>query len=228
MPDVLLKALCAALDHLSAGVVTSFPHGKILHANRAAQEMMASSWPIREQDGYLQGEDRNRTDILLQGLAQVADEAAMTNSHDAHLDICLTARSSRLRAATATLKPLFIPLQPADRVGSVIALFITRSENEGRGGLAGIAECFELTPAETRALECFVQGSCVTEVARALALSENTVKTHLKNIFAKTGLSRQAQLMKLVGEMRPPVRALQSRKRLVRGRCETGAKLQNY
>ncbi|MGA9265627.1 MAG: LuxR C-terminal-related transcriptional regulator, partial [Rhodomicrobium sp.] len=53
-----------------------------------------------------------------------------------------------------------------------------------------------------------VEGGTVAEAAHALAVSENTVKTHLQNIFAKTRSSRQAQLMKLVNDLRPPLRRM--------------------
>ena len=51
-----------------------------------------------------------------------------------------------------------------------------------------------------------MQGSSVAETASALAISQNTVKTHLQNIFAKTGSTRQPQLLRLVSELNPPIR----------------------
>jgi len=38
----------------------------------------------------------------------------------------------------------------------------------------------------------------VPEVAAILGLGQQTVKTHLKRLFAKTGTARQAELVKLV------------------------------
>jgi DNA-binding CsgD family transcriptional regulator len=38
----------------------------------------------------------------------------------------------------------------------------------------------------------------VPEVAAILGLGQQTVKTHLKRLFAKTGTARQALLVKLV------------------------------
>jgi DNA-binding CsgD family transcriptional regulator len=56
-----------------------------------------------------------------------------------------------------------------------------------------------------KTLEQFAQGSSVAETASALAISQNTVKTHLQNIFAKTGATRQPQLLRLVSELNPPI-----------------------
>jgi DNA-binding NarL/FixJ family response regulator len=44
-----------------------------------------------------------------------------------------------------------------------------------------------LSPRELTVLEQVARGTTVAEVARALSVSENTVKTHLKSIYAKLG-----------------------------------------
>ena len=46
-----------------------------------------------------------------------------------------------------------------------------------------------LTPGETRILREIVGGKSNKEIARALKISENTVKTHVKNVFDKLGVS---------------------------------------
>lgn len=47
----------------------------------------------------------------------------------------------------------------------------------------------ELTPAEANVLRMIVGGMSNKEIAFALDISENTVKTHVKNIFDKIGVS---------------------------------------
>jgi DNA-binding NarL/FixJ family response regulator len=54
------------------------------------------------------------------------------------------------------------------------------SENIGRE---------ELTPTETRILNAVVAGKSNKEIAYDLNISENTVKTHVKNVFEKLGVS---------------------------------------
>jgi DNA-binding CsgD family transcriptional regulator len=60
------------------------------------------------------------------------------------------------------------------------------------------ARQFQLTPSEVRVLDAVLKVSGVSEIADALGVSESTVKTHLQNIFGKTGVRRQADLIKLV------------------------------
>lgn len=47
----------------------------------------------------------------------------------------------------------------------------------------------ELTPMERKVLAMIVEGKANKEIANNLDISENTVKTHVKNIFGKLGVS---------------------------------------
>jgi len=63
---------------------------------------------------------------------------------------------------------------------------------------------FGLTPAQTRIALYLAQGGAVSEFAREFGVSEQTVRTHLKAIFAKTGVTRQAELAAmLAGNSKP-------------------------
>ena len=45
----------------------------------------------------------------------------------------------------------------------------------------------------------------VPDVAEALGIAETTAKTHLAHLYAKTGTSRQADLVKLVAGFASPL-----------------------
>lgn len=57
---------------------------------------------------------------------------------------------------------------------------------------------FDLTPAEARAARAIAQGMTVAEIAASGKVTSETVRTHVKAILAKTGLSRQADLVALL------------------------------
>ncbi len=201
MGNGLFAALCAALDQFDAGFVAVFPDGKILHANRIAHEMMSDGWPIQACDGALQASSKKATVLLLKGLQHVTENSDGSLSEDICLDICLADAASSRGVAVATIKRLAgAKLDPPP-----VGLFVTNIRRRGDCALSAIADCFGLTPAETRTLHHFVEGGTVAEAARALAVSENTVKTHLQNMFAKTRSSRQTQLIKLVRDLTPPL-----------------------
>ena len=93
----------------------------------------------------------------------------------------------------------------AERTSAVGALFIWKAELDGRSCAGLIDRAFELTPAELRVMQSIVEVGGVPETAVARGIAETTVKTHLHRVFAKTGVSRQADLVKLAAGFSNPV-----------------------
>jgi DNA-binding CsgD family transcriptional regulator len=57
---------------------------------------------------------------------------------------------------------------------------------------------FGLTPAEARLVLRLMAGDSLRAAAKALGIQYETVRTHLKSIFQKTGTCRQAELVIVV------------------------------
>ncbi len=58
---------------------------------------------------------------------------------------------------------------------------------------------FDLSPAEARVARRLIEGQAVTEIATGSGLSESTIRNQLRSIFAKTGASRQSELVLMCG-----------------------------
>ncbi len=58
---------------------------------------------------------------------------------------------------------------------------------------------FDLTPAEARLASQVTEGRSIEQIALSSGLSHNTIRTHLKSVFLKTGVQRQAELVSLLG-----------------------------
>jgi DNA-binding CsgD family transcriptional regulator len=56
-----------------------------------------------------------------------------------------------------------------------------------------------LSPQETRITLHLIDGGTVATAAETFGLAESTVRTHLKSVFSKTGVRRQAALPSLLG-----------------------------
>ena len=69
------------------------------------------------------------------------------------------------------------------------------------------AKLYGLTGGELRVLLAMAPGLGVKEAAEVLGIGETTAKTHLQHIFAKTGTSKQSELMHLFMGAAPPIRA---------------------
>jgi DNA-binding CsgD family transcriptional regulator len=72
--------------------------------------------------------------------------------------------------------------------------------------MSWIMDGYGLTQAEAKVALAASSGLSIPETANRLGLSPNTIKTHLRRIFAKTGTSRQTELARLmasIGLLRP-------------------------
>jgi len=63
---------------------------------------------------------------------------------------------------------------------------------------------YDLTAAEARIARGIVTGAALNHVAHELGVSPQTARTHLKRIFVKLGVSRQAELITLLSHAAPP------------------------
>ena len=88
---------------------------------------------------------------------------------------------------------------------AIAAVFIARADTAPQMPAAALALEYDVTPAEARVLELIVEGRKPREIAETLGVSINTVRTHLARLFHKTGTSRQAELVAMMGRMTPSV-----------------------
>jgi DNA-binding CsgD family transcriptional regulator len=64
---------------------------------------------------------------------------------------------------------------------------------------------FDLTPAEARAARWIAGGGTIEGLAKRLGRSPDTIRSQLKGIFAKTGVSRQVELVALLSGTAQPI-----------------------
>jgi DNA-binding CsgD family transcriptional regulator len=57
---------------------------------------------------------------------------------------------------------------------------------------------FGLTPAQARLASALLTGKTLTSYAESAGISINTAKTQMRQIFQKTGQSRQADLIRVI------------------------------
>ena len=61
-----------------------------------------------------------------------------------------------------------------------------------------LAQTYGLSTRETQIVSIFAQGRSAARIAEQLTLSENTVKTHLQNSYAKAGVHSKQELLDLI------------------------------
>jgi DNA-binding CsgD family transcriptional regulator len=192
--------MAQTLDALRCAVLLADERGTILHANRAAEQMLQNSGPIQSAKGILQA-----------SLPSAASELRAALSVAASNDTGISRSGAAIRLTEPGMPPVFahvLPLTGSDvrtrlQPSAVAAVFIGAPVDE-QDGAAMAATAFGLTPAETRVLKSLLAGRTLAETATALGVTRSTANTHLDHIFAKTGVTRQADLIRLALEMISP------------------------
>jgi DNA-binding CsgD family transcriptional regulator len=77
-----------------------------------------------------------------------------------------------------------------------VAVFIRDPAGSPQNARVMLRKLFRLTPTETELALLLVDGLTLDEAADALGVTKNTARAHLRGVFAKTGATRQAVLVK--------------------------------
>jgi DNA-binding CsgD family transcriptional regulator len=186
------------LDRLDRAIVVTGPKGEIRFANRAADRLLSRGNGMDATRGRLRASHPSDTDALRRlidgatrtgvGTGQIAVDAVAIRCSDDGPPLAVVAEP--LAAAHGSR----LGHEPSP--GAV--LFIGESEASSRPSVDRLRVVYGLTPAEARLTSLVVDGHDIASAARAAAVSENTVKYHLKTIFGKVGVSRQTQLVRRV------------------------------
>lgn len=81
---------------------------------------------------------------------------------------------------------------------AAVMVFVVDPANRRSIPLGQIMDAYGLTHAEARVALAASSGNTIQETAQSLNLSPNTIKTHLRRVFAKTATARQAELAGLI------------------------------
>ena len=184
----------ALLDNPRIGVVHLDRRGRILAANDRARGLLRHGEELSDADGVLQArapDDQGR-------LARLVAEALPTSGAVPVSGSMQLGRVSGLPPFVVHIKPVGVP-QPDYGARPVAALvLIVEPGCHPRLDSALVARTLRLTPAENQVAALLADGKTVRDIALATGRRESTIRSHVKHMFAKHGLSRQADLVRLV------------------------------
>ncbi|MGZ3309485.1 MAG: helix-turn-helix transcriptional regulator [Xanthobacteraceae bacterium] len=191
------------LDGLSAGMILVDGIGRVVHANAAGNAILGAADFLRTVHGRLVAGDA-RTNAAFREILAAADagDAAVGLRGIA---LPLTAHDGERYVAHVLPLTSGVRRQAGLAFNAVAALFIRKAALAASTTPDVIGRMYKLTPAELRVLLAIVDVGGVPEVAAALGVASTTIKTHLNRLFEKTGVCRQADLVKLVAGFSTPL-----------------------
>ncbi|MBY8604880.1 MAG: helix-turn-helix transcriptional regulator [Burkholderia sp.] len=187
----------STIDRMLVGTAILDERGTIMRTNSVADEIFAECDGLRVRGGTLEAsyplEDRKLQKLIRQVLAE---RTGVTPSVAHAIAVPRPSGKPRLgvliRAVPLSEWSEDNPRRPA------CAIFIRDAERKSQASHDIVRKLFDLTPAETALALALVNGQTLEEAADELAISKNTARSHLRAIFSKTGVTRQATLVRML------------------------------
>ncbi|MYA31827.1 MAG: helix-turn-helix transcriptional regulator [Gammaproteobacteria bacterium] len=186
--------LTQLLDITGVGVIQLDARRRIVAANDRALSVLQAGDALRDKSGFLFAKAQTDDEALQAALAR-----ALTPFGNPGEGGSLTIKRS------APMPPLVLHVNPlpgreASLRGWPAAALVLLAE-PARGARIDpdlAAAVLGLTPTESRVAVMLAEGIDVRDIASAMERKESTIRYHVKQIYAKHGLRRQAELVRLV------------------------------
>ena len=192
--NALGASLTGLLDHVGTGVIQLDRRGRVTAANDHARALLRAGTGLADRDGGLRA-TLPREDAALQGLLARALPSSGGPGAGGSMTVRRGESGSQLVLHVSPLREggpeprsteagaLVLAVDPAARTGL---------DRERVGALLG------LTPRESHLAVALAEGRTVQDVTREWGRSVNTVRWHLQHVYAKLGVSRQADVVRAV------------------------------
>lgn len=200
------QALEAVLHGLSTPVFLVTAVGQVFFMNAPAERLIRTSDGLLMESGELRAFLSSETHTL---------RVLITGAAEATGKQCATALKSKKPGGTLRISrpygrdPLEVLVSPLPsrhddwilRQPPLAAIFVT-DQSRLHAGDSIVARLHGLTLMETRVAGAVSRGLAGKEICRELEISYNTLKTHLKHIYAKTHARHQTDLVRVLAS--PP------------------------
>ncbi len=191
--EALGESLTDLLDSSRMGVIHLDQRGRVMAANDRARAILRHGAGLSDRGRELRArnpDDHAQLERLIAGALPSAGVAVGGS--------LLLRRSSGVSPVVVHTKPVVMP-QPdygAQRV-AVLVLLVAPGQ-QARIDPAPVATTLGLTRAESEVAVALAQGQTVRDIAGTTGRQVSSIHWHLKRIYRKLGIARQAELVQLV------------------------------
>ena len=189
-----LSALTDSIHLLPGGVVIVNSQARILVMNRSAETILAARNGLREGPAGLLASKATESKALQAAIATAV--AARDGAINAPVLIAIS-RDAFQRPLQVLIAPL-PPQTAGSHRQSAAVLFITDPDDQCEPNFGLLRQLFGFTHTESRVAAALMQGKSVTEIASEFRVTLNTIRAHMKQVFAKTDTRRQGELIRLL------------------------------
>jgi len=184
-----------AIDQMKVGAIILDQTGRVLSVNQRARDLLA------QRDG-----------VALRNESLVLSTREQTLELRERVDRVI---ANQQKGGAAVIEVMRIPRSGGGEFGLVIrpvptnqwteaeavptaAIFLSDPLEQAEAPVQVIKQLFGFTQAEATLALLMANGLTLDEAAEEMHVSRNTVRTHLRAVFAKTGVTRQPMLVSLI------------------------------
>ena len=187
------------LDRLEQAILFVDENATVLFANSAAEMLMRAEAGLWRQGGVLQGHVLSETANL-----QAAVMRCGRAESGAGAFVALSRPGRSPLAVRVTPAPGELPAWLAQRPAAILC--VTDPDRSPKPPPRLLQEQFGLTRAQAALAIEILEGDGIQAAADRLLISRATARTHLAQIFEKTGAHRQAELLRILTAAQPSLR----------------------
>lgn len=192
LADVHHDGLLAAFRTFRCGAILLDWRGRVLRLSAMAEFLMRTALMVRG-DGMLRARDGESDAALQQLIGSVIGCGELVASGT--LGVVSIARAGAPPLLVRAVGP---PQLGNDRLKQARAVLLLAEPQTEETPPPDLCQMFGLTSSEAATVTALSQGHNPREIARTRRIGYQTVRTHLRSAFAKTGTRRQAELVALV------------------------------
>ncbi|MCU1717658.1 helix-turn-helix transcriptional regulator [Pseudomonas sp. 5P_3.1_Bac2] len=177
-----------ALNRLHIGSVVLDENQQVLRCNQVARAMLDEGDGLRWSGNSLDAHYRNERHLLKE----------LMESGSLQPQVISITRPSGKRKLGLVVRSIPLRKDSEGKCRPAWIIFLCDPDVQTKAPREVMRQVFEFTPAEANLAMELANGMSLDEAAELLGIRRNTARTHLRAIFAKAGVTRQAELVRLV------------------------------
>ena len=192
--QALGAATTRLLENARCGIVQLDWRGRIVAVNGLARTLLARSDGLTDTDGYLHAL-APRADATLQKLIVRALPRSTAPPAGGSMRVIRERVAPRL---VVHVTPVSAPPDGAHPMQPAVLVLVVDPAWRAPVDPALLASALGFTATQSQIAAMLAAGQSTRDIARETGRTEGTVRWHLKQIYARHGISRQAQVVELV------------------------------
>jgi DNA-binding CsgD family transcriptional regulator len=193
----ILAASLKALDLLDIGMAVTNSSRQLLFANQTAEHVLVTGDGVEVTANGVVDTLTKACKPSLGELMRGVIQAAVSGVSEPKDAILAVERRDGAKPFMLLIRSVIEPLSRLDASDPAVLIFLFDSSGPVRATESGLRQLYKLTASEARIASLLMEGKTLDDCCDDLDIRPSTARMHLGNLFAKTGVQRQGQLISL-------------------------------